>query len=95
MAYQIEIDPKASKDFDKLDNSIKVKVKRYLEKITSVENPKVFGKQLTGNLSGYWSYRVENYRVIADIQDDKLVILIVAIGHRSVIYDELNIRFNK
>ena len=92
MAYQIEIDPKASRDFDKLDNSVKINLKKYLQKIVNVDNPKAYGKQLTGDLAGYWSYRVVNYRIIADVQDDKLVILIVGIGHRSVIYDELKKR---
>ena len=95
MAYQIKWDEKAKKDFKSLDNSVKIKIDDYLRKITSVENPKAYGKQLTGNLAGYWSYRADKYRIIADIQDDKLVVLIVGIGHRSVIYGELNKRLNK
>ena len=79
MAYKVEIDKKAEKDFDSLDNSIRIKIDNYLKKLANAENPKVYGKQLTGNLAGYWSYRVVNYRIIADIQDDKLVVYVISI----------------
>ena len=95
MTYKIIFTKKADKDINVLDSSVRKQIKKYLDKLEKAENPKAFGKQLTGNLAGYWSYRVENYRIIADVQDDKLVILIVGVGHRSIIYDELNKRFNK
>ena len=86
MAYLIEWETEASTNFDLLDNSVKININKYLKKLVSIENPKVFGKQLTGDLTGYWSYRVGNYRIIVDIQDDKLIILIIAIDHRRKVY---------
>ncbi|MBQ7169295.1 MAG: type II toxin-antitoxin system RelE/ParE family toxin [Synergistaceae bacterium] len=48
----------------------------------------IHGKALTGNWSGYWRYRVGDYRLIADIQDDKILILITEVGHRKEVYDD-------
>lgn len=52
------------------------------------ENPRQYGKGLTANLSGQWRYRIGDYRLIAEIQDNKVVILILTIGHRLEIYKE-------
>ena len=95
MAYQIELNDEGREDFKLLDNSIKLNVKKYLKKLVGVENPKAFGEALTGNLAGYWKYRVGDYRIVADIQDYKLVILVIAIDHRRKIYKKLNKRLNK
>ena len=50
-------------------------------------NPRQHGKGLTSNRSGQWRYRIGDYRLLAEIQEDKIIILILEIGHRSVIYD--------
>ena len=52
----------------------------------STEDPRSRGKGLTGNLAGFWRYRVGNYRIIASIEDDELLILAINIDHRSRIY---------
>ena len=66
----------------KLDKSDARKVLDYLkERVASQENPRVFGKELKGNLAGLWRYRVGNYRIICEIQDEKLVVLVVRVGH--------------
>jgi len=93
MAYWIEWDTRASVDFDKLDNSIKPKIKKYLERLVNAKNPKEYGKALTGNLAGCWRYRIKDYRIGARIQDNKLTILIIAIDHRKDIYKKLSKRF--
>ena len=95
MAYQIEFDEDGLRDFELLDNSVKLSVKKYFKKLISVENPKAYGKALTGNLAGCWRFRVEDYRIGAKIQDNKLVILIIAIDHRRKIYKELSKRLKK
>jgi mRNA interferase RelE/StbE len=55
-------------------------------KITNLKNPRDFGKSLQGDLSDLWRYRVGDYRIICEIKDEELIILVVAIGHRSKIY---------
>ena len=51
------------------------------------DDPRVHGKGLTANRSGQWRYRIGDYRLICMIEDDRLVILALAVGHRSEIYD--------
>ena len=95
MTYKIEIDKKAEKDFDALDNAVRKQVIKFLEKLEKVENPRAFGEKLTGNLAGYWKYRVGDYRIVAEIQDDKLVIFVISIGKRETIYKKTKKRLNK
>lgn len=54
--------------------------------LDGIDNPRRFGKALTGNWKGFWRYRFGNYRLICDIEDDELVVVAVAIGHRKNIY---------
>ncbi|AJB45126.1 hypothetical protein CR44_02495 [Campylobacter fetus subsp. testudinum] len=77
----------ASKEFSKLDGSIKTVILKKLKVIESLENPRCEGKALVGNMLGLWRYRIGDYCVIAQIQDDKLVILVVKISHRKDVYE--------
>ena len=71
----------------KLDSLTSKLIRTWIEKnLIDTENPRIKGKALTGDLKGLWRYRVGDYRILADIQDDKIVILILDIGHRSKIY---------
>ena len=66
---------------------MKLKIMRYIKQnLNNTDNPKKFGKALRQNLKGFWRYRVENYRIIAKIEKDELVILIVQIDKRDKIY---------
>lgn len=56
-------------------------------KIQPVDDPKIFGKQLNGNLSEYWRYRVGNYRIICQINNNELIILVVTTSHRKDSYN--------
>ena len=57
-----------------------------MNEIASLDNPRSRGKALTSNLSGLWRYRVGDYRILCRIHDDKLVITVIEIGHRSTVY---------
>lgn len=60
----------------------------YMEdNIGCLENPRSLGKPLKGELGIFWRYRVGDYRVLCEIQDDKLLILAAVIGHHRDIYD--------
>ena len=50
------------------------------------DDPRVHGKALTANRSGQWGYRVGDYRILAEIQDNKLVLILIDVGHRKDIY---------
>jgi len=86
--YSVEYSKKAQKILRKLDNQISNRITDWIENnLVNCENPRFQGKALTGNLSGNWRYRVGNYRIIAKIEDDKILITVVDIGHRRQIYD--------
>jgi len=88
MAWTIEISELAQKNLAKLDPQMRRRIVKFLhERVAVLENPRQIGEALTGKLLGdFWKYRVGNCRVIADIQDNNLCILVVRIGNRRDIY---------
>ncbi len=50
-------------------------------------NPRNFGKELAGDKAGLWRYRIEDSRIVCNIQDDIIRVLVVRIGHRKDVYD--------
>lgn len=84
--YKIQFNNIAMKQFEKLDNSIKLKIVKLLKKLENVENPQAYGKALKNNLAGIHRYRVDNYRILVEFKDNELIILVVKIGKRAVIY---------
>lgn len=91
MHYKIITTEKFDKEFKKLDNSIKILLLKYLKRLESSDNPKSYGKELTGNFTGFFRFRINNYRIITKIEDDKLIIYALGIGHRSTIYKRFKI----
>lgn len=72
----------------KLDRPIQKRILTFLnERILDSKTPRRTGKALTGSLSAYWSYRIGDYRVLVDIVDHELVILVVQLDHRSQVYN--------
>ena len=86
MAWQIKFESQAEKELSAFDNSVKIRILKYLRKIEECDDPRALGKPLTENLSGYWRYRIGNYRIISRIYDAELVILLLAIRKRDVVY---------
>lgn len=85
--YQIVTTDKFDKSFKKLDRHTQKIIKSWIEKnLMNCENPRLHGKGLTANRNGQWRYRVGNYKILADIQDNNIVLVLVDIGHRSRIY---------
>ena len=88
MSYHVEFTKAALRDLKKLDRRIAAMITGWIRKnLEGCENPRQHGKGLTANRSGQWRYRVGDYRILAGIQDDKIVILILNAGHRSEIYN--------
>lgn len=88
MTYHVELSDLAVKQLKKLDKHTASLILGWIRKnLEGCENPRQHGKGLTANRSGQWRYRIGDYRIIADIQDDKILILILSIGHRSDIYN--------
>ena len=87
MKYNVEYSKTAVNIIKKMDSSTSKLIRTWIEKnLMNTENPRIKGKPLTGDLKGLWRYRVGDYRILAEIQDAKIVILILDIGHRSKIY---------
>ncbi len=85
--WRIEWDSKALKEAKKLDRNARKKIVEYLEKrVLASQDPYQFGKPLKGNKAGIWRYRVGDYRILCQIEDRVLVVLVIAIGHRKDIY---------
>lgn len=88
MKYKIVFSEKALKQLKKLDKHITALIIGWLEKnVDGSENPRVHGKGLVENKSGLWRYRIGDYRVICEIQDKEVVVLVLEVGHRKEIYD--------
>jgi hypothetical protein len=87
MRYSVEYTSKALKSLKKLDKPVLLMIKSWIEKnLIGTTEPRRHGKGLTSNRSGQWRYRVGDYRIIADIEDEKLIILVVEVEHRSRVY---------
>ncbi len=87
MTYKIVTTEKFDKAFKKLDRQTQKIIKAWIDKnLTDCENLRIHGKGFTANRSGQWRYRVGNYRILAEIQENKLVLVFIDVGHRSIIY---------
>jgi mRNA interferase RelE/StbE len=88
MAWIIEIDPKAEKELKKLGSEPAKRILRFVfDRLALLDNPRQLGEALTGSeLGDFWKFRVGDYRLICDIQDKRVRIIVVMVGRRSDIY---------
>lgn len=85
--YRVVYEKKAVKSLSKIDKRQQRMIVSWIEKnLQNATNPKQHGKVLKGQFKDYWRYRVGNYRILADIDQDEIKIIIVNIGHRKDIY---------
>jgi mRNA interferase RelE/StbE len=88
LGWTIEYDEAAVRDLRKLDRQVQREILDYMEKrIGQAEDPRSFGKPLRHSKFGLWRYRMGDYRIICQLEQSKLVVLVVAVGHRSKIYN--------
>ena len=84
--WEIQLTPAAIKDLAKIDRSVAARILSILElKIAPLADPRTLGMPLKGEYS-FWRWRVGDYRIIGRVDDSRLVILVVAVGHRREIY---------
>ena len=89
MAWTIEYDEAALRDLRKLDRQVQREILDFMDKrIGKADDPRSFGKPLRHSKFGLWRYRLRDYRIICQLQQTKLVVLVVAIGHRSKVYED-------
>lgn len=87
MAWTIEYDRRVLKDIKKLDKTVQRQILDYFDdRIADSADPRHLGKSLKSSFSGLRRYRIGDYRAICRIEDEKLVVLVVRIAHRSKVY---------
>lgn len=86
MAWRVEFSPKAARAFRKLDKPVQVRIRDFLRGVETLSDPRARGKALVAGRAGLWRWRVGDYRLVADILDHKVVIVVVEVGHRSSVY---------
>lgn len=85
--WRVEFDRAAARDLKKLGSEAERRVLAYLRsRIAGSNDPRRIGQPLTGDRQGLWRYRVGDYRIVAAIEDDRFVVLVVTVGHRREVY---------
>lgn len=85
--YNVEVSDRFKSEFRKLDKYTQKFIRAWIDKnLVDCENPRAHGKGPTANRSGQWRYRIGDYRLICSIEDDRMIILALSVGHRSEIY---------
>lgn len=87
-AWRVEFAHRAAKAVRKLDKGTQKRIFAKLNEVAALDDPRVSGKALQGNLAGYWSWRAGDFRIIASIEHQEVLILVVDVAHRSRIYDQ-------
>jgi mRNA interferase RelE/StbE len=87
MAWKVEFEPAVQEELNKLDNPIRRRILKFLyERVGKLDNPRRIGERLQGTLSEFWKYRVGDYRLICSLEKERLVVLVLRIGHRREVY---------
>jgi mRNA interferase RelE/StbE len=88
VSYRIRLTPRAAREIGKLDPPAARRIRTFLEdRLAHLENPRALGTRLVDE--EFWRYRVGDYRILAVIDDDEIVILVVRVAHRRDVYDGL------
>ncbi len=88
MAWTIEFTESALRQMERLDRGVGQRIRKFLqERVAPMQDPRSIGQALHGkSLGQFWKYRIGDYRLVTRIEDDRLLILVVRIGHRREIY---------
>lgn len=88
MVWRVEFLPSAEKELAKLDRPVAQRILAFLDqRVRPVDDPRTIGEALSGDRSGaFWKYRVGGYRLIVTIEDERVLVSVVRISHRSVVY---------
>jgi mRNA interferase RelE/StbE len=87
MAWKIEFERAAQKELEKLDKLVARRILKFLyQRVGKLDDPRKIGERLQGTLSEFWKYRVGDYRLVCLLENDRLVVLVLRIGHRREVY---------
>lgn len=88
MSFTVKVTPAAQKQIRKLDPQVARRIRTFLERsLQGIDNPRALGAPLVDH--DFWRYRVGDYRILANIVDDELIILVVALAHRREVYRDI------
>jgi mRNA interferase RelE/StbE len=89
MKWQIKFKGKSKKQLDKLDKESRDKILKYLYKtVSNLQHPNQLGKALRNNLKGCWRYRVNKFRIICELQEGELIVLVLKVAQRDIVYED-------
>jgi mRNA interferase RelE/StbE len=87
MTWKIEFEKNAQKDLEKIDRQVVKRILSFLSRIEKLDDPRSVGEALKGSsLGSFWKYRVSDYRIISEIRDTTVLIIVIKIGHRKNVY---------
>lgn len=87
--WKVVFNQTGEKELSKLSHQQQSLIRSYLyTKVLGLEHPKLFGKALRNNKKGLWRYRVDKFRIICKLEENELIILVVAIAKRDVVYED-------
>lgn len=86
MGYKVEYSPEAQRRLGKLDGAVASRIIKLMDRVEQLSDPRSIGEALHGNLSAYWKYRAGDWRIVASIHDNVLVVEVIEIEHRSKAY---------
>ena len=87
MSYEVRFTEHADRDLRRLDRPQRAQVMAWIGRnLVGCEDPRRSGRALAGDLAGLWRYRVGEYRIVAEIHDGELVIVVIEVGHRRNVY---------
>ncbi len=87
MPWTVDISADAAKSLEQMDSTARNRIRRFVqERLQGTDNPRQWGAALSGRYSGLWKYRIGDYRLVCQLQDARLVVLVVKAGHRSAVY---------
>ena len=89
MSWDYRLESSALRNLRDLGPSVRADIFAYLDlRVRGATDPRQFGRPLRGDLKGYWRYRVRDYRVLCRFEDNILIVVVIAVGHRASIYED-------
>jgi len=86
LAWRIELSREAERSLAKLGSAAATRIAKGLREVAALDSPRQRGEAMVGNHAGHWRYRFGDYRVIARLEDGRMIILVIAVGHRREVY---------
>lgn len=84
--WKVEFSRRAEKQIARIDAEARARILKKLAVIAQSDDPRTSAEPLTGGWTGYWRFRVGDYRAIAEIEDERVTVFVIEVGHRREIY---------